>query len=85
MGGIPASNSLSRTCPIVIHQLAEIVEQIAAIVRPGDDSGDLLHAEQRHFRVAHAFQSAIIQIDVRQFHVLRQTVDIDCEAVVLRW
>src|SRR5262245_52471558 len=65
------------------HEPAEILEQVAAIVRAGGRLWVVLDAEDRHARVPHPFQRAVVEVDVRQFDVLRQAVDVHAEAVIL--
>src|SRR5438445_7247726 len=46
------------------EQLAKLVEQIRAVVRPRRGFGVILHAEQRQAFVAHSFQRPVVEVDV---------------------
>src|SRR5215831_12106950 len=64
--------------------LPKLLKQIGAIVRAGGGFGVILHAEQRPAAVAHAFQGAVVEVEVGRFQVARKRVQADREAVVLR-
>src|SRR5919201_6474256 len=49
----------------------------------GRSLGMILHTEDRQFLVAHTFHRAVIQINVRDFHIRRKRLRIDCESVIL--
>src|SRR5579885_795886 len=70
--------------PTSPHQLAELVEQVGAIVRAGGRLGVVLDAEQRPAAVAHPLQGAVVQVDVRRLQIGGQGVGGNREAVVLR-
>ena len=53
-------------------------------MRTGRGFGMILHAEDRQFFMAHAFDRAVVEIHVRHFDFVRQTCRIDSEAVILR-
>ena len=43
----------------------------------------ILYAEHRSFTVSHAFDGAVIEIDVGHFHIGRQTGGIDRKTMIL--
>jgi hypothetical protein len=53
-------------------------------MRAGRGFRMVLHAEDRQLLVAHSLHCAVIQIDVRYFHILRKRLRIDGESVILR-
>ena len=53
-------------------------------MRAGRTFRMVLHAEDREFFVAHSLHCAVVQIDVRDFHVGGERLRIDGESVVLR-
>jgi len=53
-------------------------------MRAGRSFGMVLHAEDRQFLVAHSLHRAVIQIDVRYFHIQRERLRVDGESVILR-
>lgn len=50
----------------------------------GSGFGVVLDAEDGQGLVANAFDSAVVEVDVGDFHIVRQSVWVDCETVVLR-
>src|SRR5262249_28245559 len=66
-----------------VHQLAELLEQVAAIVRPGGRFGMVLDAEHRQPAVAHALQGSIVQIHVRRLQLGREGLRAYREAMIL--
>ena len=53
-------------------------------MRAGRGFGVILHAENRQFAMAHAFDRAVIQIDMRHFDLGRERIRIDRKSVILR-
>ena len=49
----------------LLHQPHEILEQVMRVVRAGRRLRVILHREQRQRAVAQAFQSIVVQVDVR--------------------
>src|SRR5262245_56588081 len=64
------------------HQLAELLEQVAAVVRPRGGLGVILHAEQRVAAVPHPLERLVVQVDVGRLQVARQRLGAYREAVV---
>src|SRR5437762_4366423 len=56
----------------LLNQIRELIEKIRGIMRAGRGFRMVLHAEDRQFLVAHSLHCAVIQIDVRYFHVRRK-------------
>jgi len=57
----------------LLHQLHEIFEQVMSIVRARRCLRVKLHGEERQIPMSHAFQCAVVQIDVGQINLaLRQ-------------
>ena len=50
----------------------------------GRSFGVILDAEDRPTAVPHAFQRAVVEVDVRRLEIARQFIETDGEAVVLR-
>src|SRR5436309_15310894 len=50
------------------HQLAELPEEMARVVRPGGGFGVVLDRERRHVQAAHALERPVVQVPVRQGH-----------------
>src|SRR6185312_16596408 len=63
--------------------LAELGEEVAAVVRPGGRLGVVLHARDRQSGVAEPFQGLVVEVDVAEFDVGREGARVDCKAVVL--
>src|SRR5262245_52310814 len=77
------STCAPATGPFSAHEPAKLLEQVTAVVRPRRRLRVVLNAEDRHSRMPHPFERPIIQVNVRQLHVLRQTVNVYGEAMVL--
>src|SRR5580704_12726648 len=68
----------------LLHHLHKILKQIMRVMRPRRSLGVILHAEERQVLVPQAFESLIVQVDVREFYfALRQRIGIDGEVVVV--
>jgi len=65
------------------HQLAKLLEQIAAVVRSRGGFGVVLHAEEGIGAVAHAFEGVVVEVDVRRLQIAQQGIGADREAVIL--
>src|SRR5438034_3652839 len=50
------------------HQLAELPEPVARVVRPGGGFGVVLDRERRHVQAAQALERPVVQVPVRQGH-----------------
>jgi hypothetical protein len=50
----------------------------------GRGFGMILHTEDRQFFVAHSLYCAVIQIDMRYFHIGGKRLCVDGESVILR-
>ena len=68
---------------MAIDQLGKTLEQIVAVLRARRGLGVILHAEHRPAFRRDAFVTIVEQADVRDFHVVGQTVGVDNKAVVL--
>src|SRR5438874_407358 len=66
------------------HQLDELLEQIAAVVRAGGRFGMILYAEDRQGPMTHSLQRAIVEVEVRRLDAGGQLVEAHGEPVVLR-
>src|SRR5580765_6166909 len=44
----------------------------------------ILHAENRQLAMTHPFDGAVVQVDMRHFHFVRQRLGIDRETMILR-
>jgi hypothetical protein len=55
-----------------VHQLAELAEQTARVVRAGRGLRVVLHAENRKFLVSHSFDGVVVQVDVTDLDILRE-------------
>jgi len=69
---------------LLLNQIRELIEKIRGIVRAGRGFRMVLHAEDRQVLMAHSLHCAVVQIDVRYFHIRRKRLRIDGEAVILR-
>src|SRR5438105_13703208 len=68
-------NSLTARAPWLapfLHHVRELREQVVRIVRARRGFRVILHAEQGHLLVTHAFIGVIVQIHMRDFHVARR-------------
>ena len=65
------------------HELAELGEEVLAVVRAGRGLGVVLDAEDRQARVAEAFEGLVVEVDVAGLDVGGQGRGVDGEAVVL--
>src|SRR6185295_10475391 len=74
----------ARTEPSAVHQRGEALEQIEGVVRAGGGFGVVLDAEGSQIFRREAFARAVVQVDVRRDDALREGIEIDAEAVVLR-
>src|SRR6202000_3140424 len=81
-----AAQTRGILCTLVrFHQMNELIEEIAGVVRTGRSLGMVLHAEERQRTVAHAFVGLVVQIQVREFDIARwQRLGIDAETMILR-
>src|SRR5580700_8768553 len=69
----------------LLHHRHEIFKQIMRVMRPRRGLRVILHAEQRQVPVPQAFESRVVQVDVRQLNfTFRQRIRIDREVVVMR-
>src|SRR5712692_8711465 len=69
----------------LIDQPHEFAEEIKRVMRPGGGLRMVLHRDQRLAAMAKTFQRLIVEIDVRELHVvLAERIRIDGEAVILR-
>src|SRR6266542_1646337 len=55
-----------------------------SIVRTGRGFGMILHRDDRKRLVAHAFDASVVEVNVRDFHFIRQTVRLHCKPVIVR-
>ena len=55
-----------------LDQLGELGKKVTGIVRTRCRFRMILHAEDRQFAMTHALDGAVIQVDVGDFHLLRQ-------------
>src|SRR5271166_2439626 len=78
------SPSCTTTMDNLSHQFAEILEQVAAIMRSRGRLGVILHAKEGTFAVAHPFKRPVIQVDVRRLDIRWESGRIHCKTVVLR-
>src|SRR5437870_8962674 len=63
----------------------EISEDVLVVPRPGARLGMVLHGEDRELPVGHAFERAVVEIQVRDFELgTGERVRVDRESVVLR-
>ena len=53
----------------VLDQIGELIEKVRCVMRAGRSFGMILHAEDRQFLVPHSLDGAVVQIDVRHFHI----------------
>ena len=60
------SGAICNATARLSHQLAELLEQIAAVVRAGRRLGVVLHAEQRAAPVPHPLEGLVVEVDVRR-------------------
>src|SRR5207245_268891 len=60
VGAVGAKRQAARSA----HALAELLEEITAVVGPRRRLGVILDAEQRPVAMAHSLQRAVVQIDV---------------------
>src|SRR5690242_4454975 len=82
----PATCNLRRNLLLfpLLNHLHEIREEIERVVRTGRRLGVILHGDDRLATVAEALQRLVVEIDVRELHViLTERVGIDGEAVIL--
>src|SRR3954447_3029716 len=75
------SRSSLRGMPV--HQLVELVEEVARVVWPRSRFGMMLHAEGGRVVYAQTFAHAVVEVDVGHLRRARQRVDHDREVVVL--
>src|ERR1017187_6536421 len=69
----------------LLHHFAEVAKEIMRIVRPRRGLGMILHAEQWQHFMPQSLERLIVQVDVRQFHlVCIDRIRIDGEVVVMR-
>ncbi len=68
----------------LIDQCGEFLEEVSGVVRAGCGFGVVLYAEDGEVAMAHAFDGAVVEIDVRDFDLRWERVGIDCKAVILR-
>jgi len=54
---------------LLFDQFRELVEEVRRVMGTGRGFGMILHAEDRQLLVPHSLDGAVIQIDVRYFHV----------------
>jgi hypothetical protein len=69
--------------PRAFNEFRKLVEKVSGIMRPGCSLGMILHTEDWEFLVPHSLDCAVVQVDVRDFHVGRERLGIDGEPVVL--
>ncbi len=70
---------------VLRHELHEVIEEIAGIVRTRRSFGVILDAERRMIAMAKAFQRIVIQIHVRDFDFVQvERIGIHREAVIVR-
>src|SRR5690242_20179127 len=66
------------------HQIEKLFEQVIGIVRPGRRFRMILNAEGGNGTVFEAFYRVVVQVDVRDVHVVQvETLRVDGETVVL--
>src|SRR5262245_37119808 len=67
------------------HLGHEFVEEVGRVVRARSGLGMVLDRKDRQAFVSHSFQTAVVQVEMRQLNlVVVQTVGIDREAMVMR-
>jgi hypothetical protein len=66
-----------------LHQLPKFLKQIRAIMRPGGGLGMVLNAEDGFAAMTHAFERAVVQIDMRGFQVSGQGVEMNGKPMIL--
>src|SRR5437879_9141690 len=54
----------SGTC----HQLAEVVEEVAGVVRPGPGFGMVLDRKRRFVAEGEAFDRVVVEVHMRELH-----------------
>jgi len=54
------------------------------IVRAGCGFGVILDRDDGQRAVSHAFDTLVVEVDVRHFHFGRQAVGLHCKAVIMR-
>ncbi len=69
---------------VLINQFGKLAEKVVRVVRAGRGLGMILHAENGMIAMPHSLDGLVVQINVCDFHVRRQRVRIDGEAVILR-
>src|SRR5262245_42601863 len=75
------SRSSLRGMPV--HQVVELVEEVASVVGPGSGLGVVLDAERRRVQHAQALADTVVEVDVRHLRDLRKRISRDREVVVL--
>ena len=60
------------------------MEVVFRVVRAGRSFGMVLHGDDRQGAVAHSFDALVVEIDVSNFDLGRQTVSTNSEAVIVR-
>src|SRR5438874_10174361 len=55
--------------PLFLDQIRELIEKVRCIMGAGRSFGMILHTEDRQFLVPHSLHGAVVQIDVRYFHI----------------
>ncbi len=58
-----------RALPLFLDQIRELIEKVRCIMGAGRSFGMILHTEDRQFLVPHSLHGAVVQIDVRYFHI----------------
>ncbi|KJU83764.1 hypothetical protein MBAV_004043, partial [Candidatus Magnetobacterium bavaricum] len=70
--------------PPLAHEVFEALKEIPRVVRAGAGLGVILHGKDRQLYMPHALSRAVIEVDVCQFDLLADAIDIDTVVVVLR-
>ena len=69
--------------PLRFHLLAELAEEIAAVVRAGGRFGMILDAEGGNVLVAEAGDGVVVEVAVGDFEARRERFFLDGKAVIL--
>src|SRR5262245_28389757 len=67
------------------HQIKKLFEQVVRVVRTGRRFGMILNAESRYRTMFETFDSVVVQVDMRDRHIVQvQAVRIHSKTVILR-
>lgn len=71
-GAIMTSTAERSIHLVSLDQFGKLGKEVAGIVRARRCFRVILHTEDRQFAMPHALDCAVVQIDMRDFHLLRQ-------------